>query len=72
LRYSDAYDIATLLPHIWVTHVKTKGADAQGRLASCDLGRAFAMLRKNGCKGPISIEFEGRATRSRECAKPGG
>jgi hypothetical protein len=33
LRYLDAYDVATLLHHIWVRHVKTKAPDAQGRLA---------------------------------------
>lgn len=43
-----------------MTHVKTKDADAQGRLTSYDLGRVFAMLKKAGYKGPISVEFEGQ------------
>jgi hypothetical protein len=72
LRCFDACDIATLLPHIWVRHVKTRDADAQGKLTSYDLGRVFAMLKKASYRSPIPIEFEGRATRSRECAKPGG
>jgi len=46
LRYSNAYDIATLLPHIWVTRVKTNDADAQGKLTSRDLDRVFARLKR--------------------------
>ena len=40
--------------------MKTKDADAQGKLTSCNLGRVSAMLKKANYKGPISIEFEGQ------------
>jgi len=56
LRYEE---IAKLVPHAFHTHVKPKKFRPDGEDEVVDHARVFAMLKKAGYTGAISVEWEG-------------
>jgi sugar phosphate isomerase/epimerase len=56
---SDPYrEIADTVPYAVTTHVKTQAPDASGRYTLLDQRRILQILREQGYKGYLSIEYE--------------
>ncbi|MBI1853157.1 MAG: sugar phosphate isomerase/epimerase [Planctomycetes bacterium] len=58
---ADPYlEIRNLAPRAFHTHAKSHAFDENGEETGCDYARVFALLRHNGYRGAISIEWEGQ------------
>jgi sugar phosphate isomerase/epimerase len=58
---ADLYDeVKKLAPRAFHTHAKANAFGEDGEETGCDYARVFALLRHNGYRGAISIEWEGQ------------
>jgi hypothetical protein len=56
---TDPYrEIAATVPYAVTTHVKTQGRDSSGQHFLLDQPRILQILREQGYKGYLSIEYE--------------